>query len=773
LKSPPVKLGEGEGIGKDGIALKVGGGAIFSWDVKGVHGDEGDSGSGSGAGHSRSASAGKERQASSSVPTVMNSETSRSKTSSAVTASTSVTPGVKIGVDGSEEVQLNNMMKSGLAAHEKKFDASGASGHGANTNNDVEEGHVIGEKEGYLGDVDFEVPKGALVAIIGAVGAGKSSLLNAIVGEMKRVKGSVEYCGRMGYCPQTAWIQNSTLRDNILFGKDFDPVRYHAAVRDCALARDFQVLPAGDMTEIGERGINLSGGQKQRVSLARAVYFDADIILLDDPLSAVDSHVGRYLMENCILGALKTKTRILVTHQLHFLPNVDYIYLMEHGRIVERGTYNELMERGKKFTELMKEYGQADEAKDDDIVDDGVLGEDVLLKDEVPKEGGGLDGDLGDVVGGGGLKKRSKEEEAADGMEKIAEEKDSSKDGALMQAEDRAIGAVGGAVFYQYMMAAGGVLAALITLLLLIMAQLARLGTDLWLTWWLSVKWSSISNSMYLNIYVIWGCIQAVTALASGIVFAYAGALASKRLHDRALLKEFRAPMEFFDTTPLGRVLNRFSKDVDTLDSLLPESARLFGYTFSLVLGTVLLICAIFPYFIAALVPAVVLYSFLQNYYRATSRELKRLDNVTRSPLFAHFSACFSGLATIRAYGVEELFSKKNRELLDWNNRAYYPLLLTQRWLGMRLEFIASLLIFFAALFAVAARFTVGPGLAGLAISYSLQVTGVLNWAVRVATETEQNMVSAERLLSFDELKAEAPEVIPENRPPKGTFSNL
>ncbi|KAI9333757.1 hypothetical protein DFJ73DRAFT_799177 [Zopfochytrium polystomum] len=623
-----------------------------------------------------------------------------------------------------------------------------------------------GRRDGrfYLRGLDLAVPRGALVAVVGAVGAGKSSLLNALVGEMKRTKGSVTIAGSVGYCPQTAWIQNSTLRDNILFNRPFDAARYTRTLHACALAHDLSLLPAGDQTEIGERGINLSGGQRQRVSIARAAYFDADVVLLDDPLSAVDPHVGRWLFEKCIKGAMEGKTRVLVTHQLHVLPQVDYIYLMSEGRIVEHGTYAEMTkDEGSRFAELMNEYGSQTEGGEDD--DDG--GGDVAAADAAVVVAVAEATADGAAVGVGEKEKEKGEKRSTPDAAGATGGGKEGADGALVQEENRAIGNIGWRVFYEYMRASGGIPMALFTLLLLILAQLARIGTDLWLSWWLAVRFP-LASYWYLDIYLLWGVLQILTSFASGIVFAYIGALAAKRLHDRALHRVFRAPLSFFDATPVGRVLNRFSRDVDTLDSLLPEAARLLGYTFSLVLGTVLLIVAVFPLFAVALAPAVVVYVVLQNYYRATSRELKRLDNVTRSPLFAHFSACFSGLTTIRAYGVEAQFAAKNRELLDWNNRAYYPLLLTQRWLGLRLELIGALLIFFAALFAIIARNSVGASVAGLAISYSLQVTGVLNWCVRVATDTEQNMVSAERLIEFDSLPSEAPEVIQGSRPPSG-----
>ncbi|KAJ3214883.1 Multidrug resistance-associated protein 1 [Dinochytrium kinnereticum] len=629
-----------------------------------------------------------------------------------------------------------------------------------------------------LKGVNISIPRGSLVAIVGVVGAGKSSLLNGLVGEMKRTAGEVEFSGTVGYCPQTAWIQNSTLKENILFGAPLDEKRYAHAIKSCALERDLTVLPAGDDTEIGERGINLSGGQRQRVSLARAVYFDAEIVLLDDPLSAVDAHVGRYLFEKCICGALGGKTRLLVTHQLHFLPQADYIYMMDKGVIIEQGSYSEMMASNGRFAKLVSEYGNPEAEEGDLKLASTDSTPEVAHADLVSPSPSRTDSeDSGETAQPDGFLVTSNESRkiditakasakpilgAVDEIKKGANvENDPFGDGKLMTKEYRATGSLSSGVVSGYVKAAGGTPSMIVIIILLILAQLARIGTDLWLTWW-SANRFSFDGKLYLDVYISWGFIQVVTALGSGMTFAFAGILAARRLHNRSLSKVFRAPTEYF-----GRILNRFSKDVDTLDSLVPESARMVTYTLSLILGTVCLICAVFPYFIAVLIPTGVAYYFVQSFFRNTTRELKRLDSVMRSPLFAHFASGLSGLATIRAYGVQKKFTDKNLDLLDWTNRAYFPLLLSQRWLGLRLEAIATFMILCACIFAVAARFTVGAGLAGLTISYSLQITGVLNWCVREFTELEQHLVSAERMLEFDDLKEEAPEVIETARPPK------
>lgn len=325
-----------------------------------------------------------------------------------------------------------------------------------NTNNNNNNDHDSVQSEEKttfaLKNINLSIPRGQLVAVVGAVGSGKSSLLNALVGEMRKTGGRMEYGGTIGYCPQSAWIQNANVKDNILFGLPLDEDRYHRVIRDCALERDIEILPDGDQTEIGERGINLSGGQKQRVNIARAVYFDADVVLLDDPLSAVDAHVGKYLFKNCIMGALQGKTRVLVTHQLHVLPQVDYIICMKDGEIVERGTFHELMGNEGEFSNLMKAHGGIEEEQ---------------AEEEEEEE---------------------KEEEAAgtEQKEKVVEEKTESKTEkkntpggkpkGLMSQEERATGSVDGKIYKDYVDAAGGTLLIPLLLFLLIMTQVAKVG---------------------------------------------------------------------------------------------------------------------------------------------------------------------------------------------------------------------------------------------------------------------------------------------------------
>ncbi|KAL1918432.1 uncharacterized protein VTP21DRAFT_3092 [Calcarisporiella thermophila] len=595
-----------------------------------------------------------------------------------------------------------------------------------------------------LRNVQLNIPRGQLVAVVGAVGSGKSSLLNALVGEMRKTRGEIEFGGTVGYCPQTPFIQNASVRGNITFGLPFDQEKYQRVVDACALTPDLKILPDGDQTEIGERGVNISGGQKQRVNIARAVYFDSDIVLLDDPLSAVDSHVGRHLFEKCILEALSGKTRILVTHQLHFLPRVDYIIVMDDGEVREEGTYADLMKADGEFALLMKNYG-------------GVEDED----EEAEKEA-----------------KESEQAAQLEATEEAAVEVAAIKDGdtkkevaiqkaaRLMTEEERFTGNVDKRVYIAYMKSAGAYTLSLV-FVSLILSQASNIMTSVWLSFWSGNRFE-LQGPVYMGVYAGLGGAQALLSFVNGIFFAMATALAAERLHSATLNNVLRAPMAFFDTTPLGRIINRFSKDVDAIDNLLGESYRMFLQTLFLVFSIFVLIATIFPVFLAPIVPLLGIYYIAGSFYTATSRELKRLQSILRSSLYANFSETLSGLPTIRAFRVQQRCIGDNERFSDLENMAYYLTITIQRWLGLRLELLGNTIVFLVAIFSVAYRYNVSSSIVGLLLSYSLQTTNTFGWCVRQLAEVETNMNAVERLFHYAyNLEQEAPDVIPDNRPPE------
>jgi len=647
----------------------------------------------------------------------------------------------------------------------------------------------------HLQDINFTIPKGSLTVIVGAVGSGKSSLLAGILGEMKRQAGSVEIAGSVGFCPQQAWIQNATLKDNVLFGLPFDQKKYDDVIRTCALTADIDVLPARDLTEIGEKGINLSGGQKQRVSLARSVYFDADVVLLDDPLSAVDAHVSKYLFNRCICDALRNKTRLLVTHQLQYVSSCDQVLFVEGGRITEQGTYTELMRNKGNFFTLMSTYvGQEDEDDESSESEEEPLspvGEAAATAGDqqavVPSGAGMLVPAAGDATkpkstrkqrnrglrtarshssanagkdgAAVGHRKKSGAKLDADARKKAADEKKTAQ--SLMQAEERTKGGVPWEVYLYYMHHCGGW--GLVALAIGVMA--AQTAASTWVTWWLGL-WSddeyNKSMNFYLGIYAALGGGQALLTLIGTVLSAYMGIVAAVTLHNKSFSSVMHAPMSFFDTTPIGRIINRFSKDQDVIDSLLMDTLRMIIFMAMSVLSTFIMIAYVTPIILAPLFPIFLVYYAVQYLYRQTSRELKRIESISRSPLFSHFSETLTGLATIRAYRAQDSFIRANEARMNGNNRSYYLLVLTQRWLSIRVETIGALISFFAALFVVVQRDSLNAGSAGVSLSYALSITSVLNWVVRQTVEAENSMNSVERTKYYsDSIEQERPEHIP------------
>lgn len=477
-------------------------------------------------------------------------------------------------------------------------------------------------------DVNLEIPRGQLVAIVGAVGMGKTSLLQGLTGEMRRTAGSVEFGGTVSYCAQSAWIQNATIRDNICFGRPFEEKRYWKAIRDACLEADLQILPNYDLTEVGEKGISLSGGQKQRINICRAIYCNTDIQIFDDPLSALDAHVGKDVFYNVLKSNDDRKTRILVTHALHFLPEVDYIYTIVNGRIAESGMYHELMANEGAFARFVREFGSK----------------------EGPSE---------------------KSKEAKEAHSEELEKKDVVKGKGMMQEEERNTGAVRWQIYQQYLSAGHGLIFVPSLLLSLVLMQGANVMSAYWLVYWEEMKWN-YPQGFYMGIYAALGVSQAFTMFFVGFVFALLTYYASQNLHERAIHRVLHAPMSFFETTPLGRIMNRFAKDVDSIDNLIGDALRMLSATTSQILGAIILISVVLPWFSIVVFVVLVIYCYVAIFYRASARELKRIDAILRGSLYAHFSETLSGLTTIRVYGEVDRFRNENHELVDIENRAYW-----------------------------------------------------------------------------------------------------
>ncbi|XP_014264614.3 ATP-binding cassette sub-family C member 2 [Maylandia zebra] len=652
-----------------------------------------------------------------------------------------------------------------------------------NTAVSVCDGSFAWEKDAkpLLKDVNLDIEPGRLVAVVGAVGSGKSSLMSALLGEMHSTKGFINIRGSLAFVPQQAWIQNATLKDNILFGSPHEEERFKKVIQACALAPDLELLPGGDLTEIGEKGINLSGGQKQRVSLARATYSQADIYLLDDPLSAVDSHVGKHLFEKVIgpNGILKNKTRILVTHGISFLPYVDEIVVLENGVISEVGSYENLRASGGAFSKFLDTYATEQNNQRNSETGEGQDAEDFELipggDDAQP------DGALEDTVSLTLKRENSIRRSQRNGsvrlrrntsIKKSANADEPKKGQKLIEKETMETGQVKLAVFLQYLRAMGWGYSAMVFLIYFIQ-NAAFIGQNLWLSDWTSdsveyynMTYPSWKRDTRVGVFGALGVAQGLLVFVGTLLLANASVDASRILHSKLLNNILRVPMVFFDTTPIGRVVNRFAKDIFTIDEAIPNSVRSWLLCFLGVLGTLFVICLATPFFAIVIIPLAVIYFFVQRIYVATSRQLRRLDSVSRSPIYSHFGETVSGLSVIRAYRHQERFLKHNEVTIDENLKSVYPWIVSNRWLAIRLEFVGNLVVFFSALFAVISRDSIDSGLVGLSISYALNVTQTLNWLVRMTSELETNIVAVERVSEYTELENEA-DWVTDTRPPQ------
>eukprot|EP00062_Callorhinchus_milii_P022853 gi/632981074/ref/XP_007907389.1/ PREDICTED: canalicular multispecific organic anion transporter 2 [Callorhinchus milii] len=631
-----------------------------------------------------------------------------------------------------------------------------------------------------LHNIDLVAPEGALVAVVGHVGCGKSSLVSALLGEMERLEGSVSVQGSVAYVPQQAWVQNATLRENIVFGQPHIEHKYQLTLQACALLPDLTVLPGGDNTEIGEKGINLSGGQKQRVSLARALYSDSDVYLLDDPLSAVDAHVAKHIFDQVIgpEGALKGKTRVLVTHGVSFLPQVDHIVVLVDGRVSEQGSYQQLLERQGAFAEFLHTYAQSEEPneeladleEEEEFLPEELLGNHDDLNDEQPMSADARKHFLRQVSvhsmemeppGRKSTRRRRSQK-------KVEPAKPPGPTQKLIQAETTETGTVKLAVFWVYVKAVGPWVAVVICLLYCCQ-NAAAIGTNIWLSDWTNDATQSTnttrSRHRRVGVYAALGLTQGVLVMISSFTLTLGGIVAARLLHSRLLHNQLHTPQAFFDTTPTGRIINRFSKDVNVIDEVIPSTFLMFLATFFTSISTMIVIVCSTPWFALVIGPLAVVYFLVQRFYVATSRQLKRLESVSRSPVYSHFSETISGSSVVRAYGRGASFIHMSDVKVDTNQKSYFPGIVANRWLGIRIEFIGNCIVLFAALFAVIGRDHLKPGIVGLSVSYALQVTMSLNWMVRMTSDLESNIVAVERIKEYSETVNEAPWVIDDKRP--------
>ncbi len=587
-----------------------------------------------------------------------------------------------------------------------------------------------------LRNVSVDIKRGELVAVIGGVGSGKSSFLNCILGEMEITEGSMRAVGDIAYCDQRPWIMNATLKENVLFGLPYDEERFDNAIESCCLDEDINLLPGGVLTEIGERGINLSGGQKARVALARAVYRNADVYLLDDPLSAVDASVGQALFTRCISKALAGKTRVLVTHQVHLLTNVDRVIIFENGVVKATGTLSEIAAAAVD----MSKYAPTQSAE---------LGSN--RKDDAADE---------EEEESRAASRVKEEREAEEGRkEAVRIRKDDTRGSTtIVEAEEKAEGSVPWSSYWYYIKSGGP----LLFFGLIAGTSVAR-ACDIVAMFWLA-RWNAdASNSedngdgemstsrqmWYLRIYALIGMLGIAMIMVRSIVSGFHRLAASYVLHIEMLQSTLNAPISFFDVTPAGRILNRFSSDMSLVDTELPSTyIQLIACLINVLGGIAGIAVSTQGTFVAVMVPLVLMYYQWQFFFRKTSTELKRYTNISRSPIYSDFSAVLNGIVTIRAYRDVKRFVKDLERKLNVNTIPTILSALAFQWLSIRLDMNGALISFFvAALTAATSRQGFVPAsYLALALSISFEMTAYLRQAVNMIAQTEAQMNSVERI---------------------------
>ena len=687
-----------------------------------------------------------------------------------------------------------------------------------------------------LENINLSVKKGELVVVVGPVGCSKTSLLMAILGELKVISGNItirkdkfnasvksnetesaaetktgndsnsglqvmasdrkvggeidysciadpadeggsawikysdedavelvraalreEQRGEgIAYCAQEPWIMSDTLTNNILFGKPFIASKYNAVIMACSLDTDLKELPNGDMTIIGDKGVNLSGGQRARVGLARALYADTSIILFDDPLSAVDSHVGSHLFNAAICQYAPQATRVLVTHQTQFLSSesIGQIVVMENGRIVRKGTYVELLASGD-----LTNVGNSGSLNEEELAVIATSGNSAgdLVKldsnadnDSRPANTSSTDNDV--------VLLDAFEAVSMDPLAAALVPTSPAPSSSIIVKEDSTSGDVKLSTYKAYVASLGGAVVCTTILLLMIGGQVSVICTNLWLAKWSRLDAVEQKEAYYWNVYIIlvfvsmfFACIRAIAAFRASLV-------ASEAMHNAMLKCVLRAPVLFFDSNPIGRILNRFTKDVNYTDDALPFSLYDFLQCVLMVIGAIFVVCLGSPVIFVALIPLVIYFHLLRVYFLKASREIKRLEAVSRSPVFSHLSETLDGLVTIRALNCTRQFQALHKKLLNENCRAFFAFMAASRWLGFRLDATTVALLAFCTFGAVACKeykLPIDPNLLAVGIMYVLQLMGLFQWAVRQSVEVDNQMVSVERIVSYTNLISE------------------
>ncbi|XP_012069008.2 ABC transporter C family member 8 [Jatropha curcas] len=597
-----------------------------------------------------------------------------------------------------------------------------------------------------LREVNLNIKWGQKFAICGPIGAGKSSLLSAILGEIPKISGNVNVFGSTAYVSQTSWIQSGTIRDNVLYGKPMDQAKYEKAIRACALDKDINSLNHGDLTEIGQRGLNMSGGQKQRIQLARAVYNDADIYLLDDPFSAVDAHTAATLFNDCVMTALENKTVVLVTHQVEFLSSVDRILVMEAGQITQSGSYEELLISGTAFEQLVNAHKDSITAlgqSNDQCQGDSLKVNTVSPEAEKPAKG------------------NSEGEISMKGVPGVQ----------LTEEEEKETGDLGLKPFLDYILVSKGVFLVCLCILSSTGFVVLQAAATYWLAY--AIQIPKFSSGVLIGVYTLISTVSAVFVYLRSFFTAHLGLRASKSFFSGFTNSIFRAPMLFFDSTPVGRILTRASSDLSVLDFDIP-----FSFTFVVaplieLLGIIGIMASVTWQVLIVAIIAIVGSKYVQDYYLASARELIRINGTTKAPVMNYAAETSLGVVTIRAFKMVDRFFQNYIKLVDNDAVLFFHSNVALEWLILRIEALQNVTLFTAALLLVLLpKGIVAPGLVGLSLSYALSLTGTQVFMSRWYCNLSNYMISIERMKQFMHIPTEPPAIVEDKRPPPSWPSN-
>ncbi|KAM3744026.1 hypothetical protein ACB098_06G020700 [Castanea mollissima] len=601
-----------------------------------------------------------------------------------------------------------------------------------------------------LADINLKVQQGMRVAVCGTVGSGKSSLLSCILGEVPKISGTVKLCGTKAYVAQSPWIQSGKIEENILFGMEMEREKYEKVLEACSLKKDLEILPFGDQTIIGERGINLSGGQKQRIQIARALYQDADIYLFDDPFSAVDAHTGSHLFKECLLGLLDSKTVVYVTHQVEFLPAADLILVMKDGRITQAGKYNDNLNSGTDFMELVGAHKKALSGLDST--------EAGSVSGSMSKEAGNLDSTNWVV-----------EKQEDKGVQNCKEDDVASSKGQIIQEEEREKGGVGFSVYWKFItMAYGGTLV-LIILLAHVLFQTLQIGSNYWLAWATPVSEDvkpSVDSSTLMIVYVALAIGSSFCVFVRSMLIRTAGYSTANQLFSKMHFCIFRAPMSFFDATPSGRILSRASTDQSAVDLSILNEMGAVAFSIIQLLGIIAVMSQVAWQVFIIFIPVIAACIWYQQYYIPSARELSRLVGVCKAPVIQHFTETISGATTIRSFDVESRFRDTNMKLADANSRPRFNIDGAMEWLCFRLDMLSSVTFAFSLVFLISIpEGVIDPGIAGLSVTYGLTLNMLQMRVIWFLCQMENKIISVERMFQYTCIPSEPTLVIEETQP--------